>query len=56
MVHRLVRVRARTPLDDLCRQTDFVDRMEIRRLIDGRREREVRYLLKFALWWKEYIA
>jgi asparagine synthase (glutamine-hydrolysing) len=52
----LLRVRARTVLDDLCRQTDFVDGDEVRRLIDGRREREVWYLLNFALWWKEYIA
>jgi asparagine synthase (glutamine-hydrolysing) len=52
----LVDARARTELDDLCTQTDFLDHGEVRRLIDGRREREVWYLLNFALWWKEYLA
>jgi asparagine synthase (glutamine-hydrolysing) len=47
---------ARTELDALCTQTDFLDHSEVQRLIDGHREREVWYLLNFALWWKEYIA
>jgi asparagine synthase (glutamine-hydrolysing) len=47
---------ARTELDALCTQTDFLDHYEVRRLIDGHREREVWYLLNFALWWKEYIS
>jgi asparagine synthase (glutamine-hydrolysing) len=52
----LLGARARTELDDLCLRTDFLDHDEVVRLIDGRREREVWYLLNFALWWKEYIA
>jgi asparagine synthase (glutamine-hydrolysing) len=48
--------RARTELDDFCRKTDFLDHDQVARLIDAHREREVWYLLNFALWWKEYIA
>jgi asparagine synthase (glutamine-hydrolysing) len=52
----LLGARARAELDGFCRQTDFLDHHEVRRLIDGRREREVWYLLNFALWWREYVA
>jgi asparagine synthase (glutamine-hydrolysing) len=52
----LLGARARTELDDFCRKTDFLDHDQVARLIDARREREVWYLLNFALWWKEYIA
>jgi asparagine synthase (glutamine-hydrolysing) len=48
--------RVRAELDEFCRETDFLDRREVARLIDGRREREAWYLLNFALWWKEFIA
>ncbi|MEK6274449.1 MAG: asparagine synthase (glutamine-hydrolyzing) [Actinomycetota bacterium] len=48
--------RVRAELDEFCRETDFLDRREVVRLIDGRREREAWYLLNFALWWKEFIA
>jgi asparagine synthase (glutamine-hydrolysing) len=47
--------RARKELDDFCARTDFLDHAEVRTLIDNRREREVWYLLNFALWWREYV-
>ena len=45
----------RRELDDFCRQTDFLDRAEVMRLIDTKQGARVWYLLNFALWWREYI-
>jgi asparagine synthase (glutamine-hydrolysing) len=47
---------ARRELDDFTRQTDFLDRTEVLRLVDARPGAEVWYLLNLALWWKEYVA
>jgi asparagine synthase (glutamine-hydrolysing) len=46
---------ARRELDEFTRETDFLDRAEVLRYVDGRRGPEVWYLLNFALWWKEYV-
>jgi asparagine synthase (glutamine-hydrolysing) len=48
--------KVRGQLDELCRQTDLLDRGEVMRFVDARRERETWYLLNFALWWKEFVA
>jgi asparagine synthase (glutamine-hydrolysing) len=48
--------KARTELDSFCRQTDFLDRAAVLRLLEQARASQVWYLLNFALWWKEYIA
>jgi asparagine synthase (glutamine-hydrolysing) len=47
---------ARTELDEFTRQTDFLDRKEVLRLVDAKPGAEVWYLLNLALWHKEYIA
>jgi asparagine synthase (glutamine-hydrolysing) len=47
---------ARRELETFCRQTDYLDRAEVMRLLDERRADQVWYLLNFALWWKTYIA
>jgi asparagine synthase (glutamine-hydrolysing) len=47
---------ARSELDEFTRQTDFLDRNEVMRLVDAKPGAEVWYLLNLALWWKEYIA
>jgi asparagine synthase (glutamine-hydrolysing) len=47
---------ARDSLEEFCRETDFLDRDEVMRLLDEGRGPSVWYLLNFALWWKEYIA
>lgn len=47
---------ARAELDAFCRQTDFLDRNEVFRLIERRRAKQVWYLLNLALWWKEFFA
>lgn len=46
----------RRELSAFCKQTDFLDRSEVMRLIDQGNGHQVWYLLNFALWWKEYIA
>lgn len=45
----------RSELGAFCAQTDFFDRDEVLRLIDGRKAAQIWYLFNFALWWKEYI-
>jgi len=45
----------RRELNDLCDQTDFLDRTEVMRLVDQGRGPQVWYLLNFALWWKHYV-
>jgi asparagine synthase (glutamine-hydrolysing) len=45
----------RREMESFCDQTDFLNRDEVRRLIDQGRGFQVWYLLNFALWWKAYI-
>lgn len=45
----------RVELEDFCKQTDFFDYQEIKRLIDNKKSAQVWYLFNFSLWWKEYI-
>ena len=47
---------ARRELDEFTRETDFLDRGEVMRLVDAKAGAEVWYLLNLALWHKEYIA
>jgi asparagine synthase (glutamine-hydrolysing) len=47
---------AQQELNTFCNHTDFLDRVEVRRLTGGGNGPQVWYLLNFALWWKEYIA
>jgi asparagine synthase (glutamine-hydrolysing) len=46
---------ARTELDAFTRETDFLDRAEVMRLVDAKPGAEVWYLLNLALWWKEFV-
>ncbi|MBD2015734.1 asparagine synthase (glutamine-hydrolyzing) [Microcoleus sp. FACHB-53] len=46
---------ARQELNDFCSQTDFLDKVEVNRLIAQNRGAQFWYLLNFALWWKQYI-
>jgi asparagine synthase (glutamine-hydrolysing) len=46
---------ARVHLDTFCRQTDFLDRAELSKLLD-QRSPTTWYLLNFALWWHHFIA
>jgi asparagine synthase (glutamine-hydrolysing) len=48
--------RTRAELDAFCRDTDFLDRDEVMKIVDERRGPEAWYLLNFALWWREYVA
>ena len=48
--------RARRSSTSSARQTDFLDRDEVMRLVDAAPGPEVWYLLNLALWWKEYVA
>jgi asparagine synthase (glutamine-hydrolysing) len=48
--------RTRTELDRFCRDTDFLDRAEVTRIVDEGRGPEAWYLLNLALWWREYVA
>jgi len=47
---------ARTELEQFCRDTDFLDLTEVRRLFDQQQGDQLWYLLNFALWWRHYIA
>jgi asparagine synthase (glutamine-hydrolysing) len=47
---------ARRELDAFTRETDFLDRAEVQRLVDAKPGAEVWYLLNLALWHKEYVA
>ncbi len=42
-------------LTQFCRETDFFDPAEVRRLMTGQHRVRVWYLYNFALWWKTYI-
>ena len=48
--------RTREELNEFCRQTDFLDRDEVMRLVESPRAADAWYLLNFALWWKEFVA
>lgn len=43
-------------LDEFCRQTDFLDRAEVMRLVHAKQGPSVWYLLNFALWWKHFVG
>ena len=47
---------ARAELNNLCDQTDILDRRSVMHLLDRRDGPRAWYLLNFALWWKHYIA
>jgi asparagine synthase (glutamine-hydrolysing) len=44
----------RRELESFCAETEYLDRGEVRRLIEARNGSHVWYLLNFALWWKHY--
>ncbi|OOP56596.1 MAG: asparagine synthase (glutamine-hydrolyzing) [Candidatus Brocadia carolinensis] len=46
----------RRELSDFCDKTDFLDRVEVMRMIDQGNGPQAWYLFNLALWWKEYIA
>ncbi|MDN3510526.1 MAG: asparagine synthase (glutamine-hydrolyzing) [Candidatus Jettenia sp.] len=46
----------RRELSDFCGQTDFLDRVEVMRMINQGNGPQAWYLFNLALWWKEYIA
>ncbi len=43
-------------LNHFCRETDFIDRQAVRRLVEQKRGPQLWYLLNLALWWKRFIA
>jgi asparagine synthase (glutamine-hydrolysing) len=47
---------ARSTLEAFCRETEFFDPAEVRRLLDGRDGTAVWYLLNFALWWQDSMG
>jgi asparagine synthase (glutamine-hydrolysing) len=47
---------ARNAIEDLCSNTDFLDRDEALRLVDERRGLAAWTVLNFALWWRHFIA
>jgi len=49
-------MKARQELREFCQQTDFLDSVDVQRLVEQGRGPQIWYLLNFALWWKEYIA
>ena len=48
--------RTRHELHQFCRQTDFIDRRSIDRLVEQQAGPQLWYLLNLALWWKHFIA
>jgi asparagine synthase (glutamine-hydrolysing) len=46
----------RATLERFCSQTGFLDRAEVRRLIDSGNGPQAWYLLNFALWWQAYVG
>jgi asparagine synthase (glutamine-hydrolysing) len=48
--------RTRTELAEFCRQTDYLDRAEVLRIIEAANGAQAWYLLNFALWWKHYFS
>jgi asparagine synthase (glutamine-hydrolysing) len=49
-------LKIREELEELCGQTDFLDRSGVLRLIDQGNGPQVWYLLNFALWWKQFVG
>ncbi len=47
---------ARREVEAFCRQTDFLDRSEVTRLLEQGPGYKVWILLNLALWWKTYVA
>jgi asparagine synthase (glutamine-hydrolysing) len=47
---------ARGELESFCKETDFLDRQEVVRLIENGRGPQTWYLLNLALWWRHYVA
>ncbi len=45
----------RLELDDFCRQTDFLDRAEVMKVVDSGHGSQVWYLLNLAMWHKQWI-
>ncbi|MDO8944629.1 MAG: asparagine synthase C-terminal domain-containing protein, partial [Desulfobacterales bacterium] len=45
----------RRELETFCEETDFLDPIEVRRLVDQKQGGQVWYLLNFALWWKHFV-
>jgi len=48
--------RTRRELDQFCDGTDFLDRNEVRKILDRRSGGSSWYLLNLAMWWKHFIA
>jgi len=48
-------LKIREELEELCGQTDFLDRSGVMRLIDQGNGPQVWYLLNFSLWWKQFV-
>lgn len=46
---------ARQELDQFCKETDFFNPVEVKRIIDQKNSNKIWFLLNFALWWKQYI-
>jgi asparagine synthase (glutamine-hydrolysing) len=46
---------AQKELNVFCQRTDFLDPIQVQRLIASGSGPQVWYLLNFALWWKEYL-
>jgi asparagine synthase (glutamine-hydrolysing) len=46
---------ARKELESLCKEADFLDVREVRRLFEHHEGEKIWYLLNFALWWKKFI-
>ena len=43
-------------LDSFTRETDYLDRENVMKMVDAKPGAEVWYLLNLALWWKEVVA
>jgi asparagine synthase (glutamine-hydrolysing) len=46
---------ARREISEFCKRTDFLDRAQVFKAMDGSSQRFAWCLLNFALWWKQYI-
>jgi asparagine synthase (glutamine-hydrolysing) len=46
----------RSDLDEFTRETDLLDRAEVKRFLDGPSGPQSWYLHNLALWWREYVA
>jgi asparagine synthase (glutamine-hydrolysing) len=43
-------------LNHFCRETDFFDPDQVKRVLDGGKGPQAWYLLNFALWWNHYLS